>query len=114
MSLGGLHLPTGYLLALGLTIAVEVPVVAAFFPGRRLRLALTCAVTTTVTHLLLHFGFPAVLPRAVSALWFGEAFATLAEAAAYWAAARQPGRALVASAVANGLSFVAGLLLLGR
>jgi hypothetical protein len=113
MSLGGLHLPAGYLLALGLTVVVEVPVVASFFPGRRLRLALVCAAATTVTHLLLHFGFPALLPHAVSALWFGEAFATLAEAGAYWLAARQPGRALVASAVANSLSFVAGVALFG-
>lgn len=113
MTLGGSLLSPGYLLALGLTLAVEVPVVAAFFPGRRLRLAAVCATATTVTHLLLHFGFPALLPRAVSALWFGEAFATLAEAGAYWLAARQPGRALAASAVANSLSFVAGVALLG-
>ncbi len=113
MTLAGVHLPTGYLLALGLTLALEVPVVAAFYPGRRLRMALVCAAATTSTHLLLAFGFPRLLPRGMSALWVGETFATVGEAGAYWLAAREPGRALVASAVANTLSFAAGVVLFG-
>jgi len=112
VTLAGLHLSTGYLLALGVTLAVEVPVVAAFYPGRRRRMAVVCAAATTVTHLLLVFGFPRILPRAISPLWFGEAFATLGEAGAYWIADRQVGRALVASAVANTCSYGVGLLLL--
>ncbi len=111
MTLGAL--PPGSLAALGLTLAVEVPVVAALFPRRRLRMALVCAVATTATHLLLVFGFPRVLPRGAPAFWIGEAFATLGEAAAYWAVDREPGRALVASALANMLSFGAGWVLLG-
>jgi hypothetical protein len=113
MTIAGLHLSTGYLLALGLTLVIEVPVVAAFYPGRRLRMALVCAIATTATHLMLVFGFPRLLPRGVPTLWIGELCATLAEAGAYWLAARQPGRALVVSAVANSLSFGAGMVLFG-
>lgn len=43
----------------------------------------------------------------------GEAFATVAEAAAYRAASGDLGRSLVASALANGVSFAVGLLLFG-
>jgi hypothetical protein len=113
MTVAGLHVPTGYLLALGLTLVVEVPVVAALFPARRWRMALVCACATTATHLLLVFGFPRLLPPGAPALLAGELFATLGEAGAYWLASRQPGRALVASALANGLSFGAGMALLG-
>lgn len=103
----------GYALALAVTLAVEVPVVAAFYPGRRRRMALVSAAANLATHLLLHFAFPFLLPRGVSPLLPGEAFATLAEAGAYAIWAGQPGRALVASAVANSLSFGAGLILFG-
>ncbi len=112
MTLAGVDLGR-YGLALAITLAVEVPVAAAFFPRRRRRLALTCALATTATHLLLHFVFPAVLPRTVSPLLFGEIFATVAEAAAYAAVSGLPGRALVASAVANSFSFGVGLLVFG-
>lgn len=107
----GVDLP-GYALALGVTLAVEVPVVAAFYPGRRARLALACAVATTATHLLLHFAFPALTPPGLSPLVAGELFATAAEAAVYAAVGRDLPRALVASALANSASFAAGLLLL--
>ncbi len=113
MTLDGVPLPTAYLLALGLTLGVEVPVVALFYPGRRLRMALVCAAATTLTHLLLAFGFPRILPRGISALWVGETFATVAEAGAYWLAGRQAGRALVASALANSCSFGLGLIVFG-
>lgn len=98
-----------YLVALAVTLAVETPIVAALFPGRRLRLAVTCVAATTATHLALHFGFmPLLAPGA--GLVAGEAFATVAEAAAYRAASGDLGRSLVASALANGASFAAGLL----
>lgn len=113
MTVGGLHLSTGYLVALAITLSVEVPVVTAFYPGRLLRMALVCAAANTATHLLLHFGFPAVLPRGVPSLWIGEVFATLAEAGIYAVAAGQLGRAMVASALANSLSFGAGWVLFG-
>lgn len=102
----------GYLLALAVTLVVETPIVAAFFPRRRLRLAATCAVATTATHLLLHFGFPRLLPAGISPLFFGEAFATLSEAAAYLVVSGDAGRSLVASALANSASFGVGLLFL--
>ena len=102
-----------YAIALAVTLAVEVPVVAAFYPGRRRRMAAVCVAANIVTHLLLHFVFPAVVPRGVSPLLVGEVFATIAEAAAYAAAVRDPGRALVASALANSCSFGAGILLFG-
>jgi hypothetical protein len=100
-----------YLAALGLTVLVEVPIVAALYPGRRVRMAATCAVATVATHLLLTFGFPRVLPPG-SALLAGELFATVGEAAAYAVVGREPGRALVASALANGCSFGLGMLVL--
>ncbi len=55
---------------------------------------------------------PRLLPGG-SALVVGEAFATLAEAAVYLALVREPGRALVASAVANAASFGVGLVVFG-
>ena len=100
-----------YFLALGITLITEVPIVAALFPGRRVRMGLVCAVATTATHVALHFDFPPLLPARVPALLFGEAFATLAEAAAYVAVSRDVGRSLVASAIANTTSFCAGLIL---
>jgi hypothetical protein len=106
---------SGYLLALGITLVLETPIVAALYPGRRLRLAVVCALASTATHLFMHVLLPGWLPRGVSALQVGEAVATLAEAAAYAVAARgEVGRALVASALANSASFGAGLLLFGR
>jgi len=99
-----------YLLALGITLAVETPIVAALFPGRRVRLAFTCVVATIATHLMLHFVFPRLLPDGISPLIVGEAFATLAEAAAYAVASMEFGRSLVASALANSASFAIGLL----
>lgn len=101
---------SAYLLALGITLLVETPIVAALFPGRRRRLALTCLGVTTATHLVLHFVLARVLPVEVSPLVAGEVFATLAEAAAYAVASREVGRSLVASALANTASFAVGLL----
>ncbi|MFT3914521.1 MAG: hypothetical protein QM704_10510 [Anaeromyxobacteraceae bacterium] len=103
---------SGYAAALALTLAVEVPLVAALFPGRRLRMAALAAVATTATHLFMGFG----LPRLVApGAWLlaGEAFATAAEAAAYALATRNLPRALVASGLANLASFLAGAWLLG-
>lgn len=103
-----------YLVALGITLGTEVPVVTLLYPGQRLRLGAACAVATTATHLAMHFVLPGLLPAGISALLAGEAFALAAEAAVYLAVSRphDPGRALVASALANSLSFGAGLVLL--
>ena len=110
MTLAGVDLGS-YAVALGITLAVEIPVVAAFFPGRRRRMALACAVATTVTHVLLYFVFPVFILRRDLSLLVGEAVATLAEAGAYYAVGREPGRALVAAAVANTCSFAIGVVI---
>jgi hypothetical protein len=103
---------SGYPLALTLTLATEIPIVAAFFPGHRARMAMVCALTTTATHLLLHFALPGLLPVGSFSLVLAEGGITLVEAAAYWAASQDPGRSLAASALANAASFVAGLIVL--
>lgn len=101
-----------YLTALAITLALEVPVVAALYPGQRRRMALAAALATSATHLFMHFGLPRLLPSAGAVLLVGEIFATLAEAGVYAAASRPRslGRGLVASALANSLSYAAGLL----
>jgi len=103
---------SGYPLALTLTLATEIPIVAAFFPGHRARMAMVCALTTTATHLFLHFVLPRLLPVGSFSLVLAEGGITLVEAAAYWAASQDPGRSLAASALANAASFVAGLIVL--
>ncbi|MFO0584701.1 MAG: hypothetical protein U0229_20710 [Anaeromyxobacter sp.] len=102
---------SGYGAALALTLAVEVPIVAAFFPGRRLAMAALAAAATTATHLFMNFVLPGLLPPGAWLLT-GEAVATVAEAAAYALATRNLPRALVASGLANLASFLAGLWLL--
>jgi len=98
--------------ALALTLAVEVPIVAALFPDRRARLALVSAVATSATHLFMHLALPRLVPPE-RWLLTGEAVALVAEAAAYALAGRDVARALVASGLANAASFAAGWLLLG-
>ncbi|HEU4382083.1 MAG TPA: hypothetical protein VFR85_01170 [Anaeromyxobacteraceae bacterium] len=90
-----------------LALVVEVPIIAAFFPGRRLQLALTCAAVNGLTYLVLHWVL-GLLHWGSLPILVGEALATLAEAVAYAVASRQPGRSFVASAVANLASFVVG------
>ncbi len=96
--------PLGLLVAL----VIEVPIVAAFLPGGRLRLGLACAVATSVTDSLLHWALAALASWGPVTLLLGEALVTLAEAAAYAVASRQRGRSLVASVVANCASLVIG------
>jgi hypothetical protein len=103
-----------YALALAITLATEVPIVAVLYRGQRLRLAACCAAATTATHLLMHFALPHVV-AAPAVVPLGEALALVLEALAYWLAARPRalGLALVASALANLASYAAGLLLFG-
>ena len=102
-----------YLWALGLTLLVEVPVVAACFAGQRLRMATVCALTTTPTHLAMHFLLPGLLGEARHWVLVGELAVLLVEAAAYALLSRPRDlpRGAVASALANGLSYGAGALL---
>jgi hypothetical protein len=101
------------LIALAVTLAVEVPIVAWVFRGQRARMALACALATSATNLAMN---TLLYPRAGSYdayILIGEIGATLVEAAVYYAVDRDhdPGRALLASALANAASFGAGLLL---
>lgn len=104
---------SAYLVALGITLAVEIPVVAALYRGQRGRMAITCALATSATHLFMHFGLPRLLSPGGSVVLVGEIIALLVEAAVYAAVARprEPGRALIASALANSLSYAAGLVI---
>jgi hypothetical protein len=97
-----------------LTLAVEVPCVAALYPGRRLAMGLACALGTTATNLAMNGLLPRWLGTGATWLVTGEAAALVLEALLYWAVARprDPVRAFTASALANGASFAAGLLLL--
>jgi hypothetical protein len=77
-------------------------------------MAAVCALATTLTHLVLHFVLPSLSASWDETLVRGEWFALASEAAVY-AGVNRPrdiGRALVASALANAASFVAGMLVL--
>jgi hypothetical protein len=96
--------------ALALTLAIEVPVVAACFPGQRTRMALVAAAMNAATNLMLNLvlaRLPALRGRHVVP---GEILAVVAEAAAYALAGRPRDvpRSLLASGLANLLSFGAG------
>jgi hypothetical protein len=102
-----------FVLAWALTVAIEAPIVAAFYPRRRAFMAGACAVATSVTNLAMNVLLPRWLGTGTTFLLVGEIGALLIEAAAYAMVARprDAGRALAASAVANGASFEVGLLL---
>lgn len=97
-----------------ITLAAEVPVVALVYARQRRRMAIVCAVTTSVTNLLMNLLLSRVLPPS-EYLLYGELGALVIEALVYWFVAhpRDPGRAMVASAAANLASYGAGLVLLG-
>jgi hypothetical protein len=102
-----------FVLAWAITVAVESPIVAAFYPRRRVAMAATCAIVTSVTNLAMNVILPRWLGTGAAWLLAGEIGALLIEAAAYAIVAkpRDVGRALAASAVANGASYGVGLLL---
>ena len=104
-----------YLQAWIVTVIIEVPVVALVFPGQRLRMACACLAATTVTHAFMHFALPTLVPSFTLWVVIGEATALAVEAVVYALVSkpRSASRALVASALANLLSFSAGLILLG-
>jgi hypothetical protein len=103
-----------YLSALGLTIAVEVPAVAIFYPGQRLRLGGCCCLVTTLTHMALFLVLFRYVPLTTVTVLLGESGALLLEASAYAVVSRPRDfpRALMASAAANALSFGLGLAVL--
>src|SRR5580704_8681899 len=100
------------LLALVITIAVEVPIVAAFYCGHRVRMAIACALATTATNLALNLVLMRTTIAYDPALLGGEVAALLFEGLVYALVAptRDIPRALVVSATANFASFAVGLL----
>jgi Flp pilus assembly protein protease CpaA len=103
----------GYVIAWFVTVALEVPCVAAFYPGQRVRMALVCLVATSATNLAMNLFLPRWLGSGQAFLLTGEILALALEAAIYSIAShpKNLARALMASALANGLSFSAGLVL---
>jgi len=97
-------------LALAVTLVIEVPLVAALFPGQRLRMAVVALVANTVTNLTLNVVLPTLPVVGPHHLVVGELLALVGEAAVYAAVSRPHdlGRALVASGLGNGLSFGLG------
>jgi len=107
---------TGRLLvALLVTLALEVPVVALCYPRERLRMGLGCLGATAVTNVAMNGLLLPVSPSYAFYLLVGETAALVLEATVYLALSRdhELGRAALASALANSLSFGAGLLLWG-
>ncbi len=103
---------TPYQVALAVTLALEVPAVALVFRDQALRMGLTCALTTTATHLAMHFLLPRGVGSYAGVLLVGELGALVVEAGVYALVSRprDVGRALIASAVANTLSYLAGVV----
>jgi hypothetical protein len=104
----------GYLTALTLTLAIEIPLVLLVLrraPHRRV--VFVAVVGNLFTHLGVHFLLTAFhLPLPAFEV-VAECFAFAIEAAIYAAATRplSPWYAVAASALANGGSYVLGLLL---
>jgi hypothetical protein len=96
--------------ALAVTLLVEVPLVAALFPGRRWRMAGVSVVMNVATNLTLNLLLPRVSALRGHYLMPGETLAVVSEAAAYALASRDVPRSVLASSLANLLSFSAGFL----
>lgn len=103
----------GPALAWLITLAIEVPTVALMYSGQRTRMALVAALATSATNLPMNLLLPAWLGSGSAFLLTGELGALVLEAVVYFLAARPRDlpRAATASALANALSFGAGLLL---
>jgi hypothetical protein len=100
-------------IGLAITLVVEVPIVAAFYRGQRVRMAIACAIATSATNLALNFLLARRTFTFDRTLLVGEAAALIAEGTVYFFVAtdRDWRRALTASAAANLASFGVGLLL---
>jgi tryptophan-rich sensory protein len=103
--------------ALAITLAIEVPIVAAFYKGQRARLALAAVLANLATNLAMNM----VIVRGSRAaydetLLVGEAVALLLEAAVYAAVDRKHDlvKGFTASGAANLASFSAGLVVFGH
>jgi hypothetical protein len=105
-----------YLLALGLTLVIEVPVALLVLRRRGWRAVLPAALLANlISHPLLHFALPRVLSPADRGtfLLVGELGVFVLEALVYLLVARPRPRAMavVAAALANAASYAVGLLL---
>jgi len=105
---------TRILLAAALTVAVETPVVAVAYRREWLKMALTCALATTCTNLLMNASLP-WLQMFVSywtLLVAWECAAMVVEATVYAIVSERHNisHAFVASGLANAASFVVALL----
>jgi hypothetical protein len=98
------------LLALTITVAVEVPIVALVFARQRRRMAIVAAVTTGITNLLMNTLLRQAVADDRTFLHLGELGALVVEAAVYAIASkpREAGRAFAASALANTASYFVG------
>jgi hypothetical protein len=98
--------------ALVVTLIVEVPVVAALYPRQRRKMASVAVVANIATNLTLNLLLPHLEVLRGRHLLPGEIMAVVVEAAAYAIASRPRDvpRALVASSLANALSFGLGLI----
>jgi hypothetical protein len=97
-------------LALVVTLAIEVPFVAALFRGQRLRMATVALVVNIATNVVLNHWVTRLGPGAVQV---SEVVIVVVEAAVYAIASRprDVSRALLASALGNALSYGAGFVL---
>jgi hypothetical protein len=114
------HLASSYLFSLLLTYAVEIPLlVYLLHPYASWRRSLVTAIACSgLTHPLLWFGWPRVVPLDHYPLFLatGESLVVLAEAALIWGIAlrqerRAGGTAMLASIATNAASCAAGLAL---
>jgi hypothetical protein len=98
----------GWLIALAVTLVIEVPLVAALYPGERARIAAAAVVANVATNLALNL---VLAPRGHLAL--GEVLAVVVEAVTYRLASRRGdlARATAVSAAANLASFTLGPML---
>ncbi len=97
-------------LALGVTLLIEVPVVAALFPGQRVRMAIWALAMNTATNLGMNVLLPRIALIGVHYVVVGELLALFGEAAVYVIVSRprDVARALLASSLSNALSFAGG------
>ena len=105
---------SSWLVALIVTLVIEVPLVVAWYPGERARMALAAVFANAATNLALNL---VLAPR--GHLVLGETIALVVEAAVYARVSRDRDvpRAIIVSAAANLLSFSFGPVLahlLGR
>ena len=103
-----------YAIALAITLLVEVPIVAAFYPAERARMGLVAVATIALASVALDVVLAHVALRRDVAITAGQGLAFAIESLVYANAARgrESGwrRALAASAAANLASYVIELV----